>query len=160
MYNLTSPTINKHSLVYTISITKIQISIRNIIITHIHIIYIEHFTNFKNHDVMDKFHLKSSFIILLLLSRDIASNPGPVKFPCGICNEPMRKNKRGIQCEDCIMWHHIKCINLPVNKYNKLSTSTDSWFCKSCTLPNFIDSIFENTEKSNTPLLDYLPLSE
>ena len=94
MYNFTSPTINKHSLVYTISITKIQISIRNIIITHIHIICIENFTTFKNYNVMDKYHLKSSFIILLLLSGDIASNPGPVKFPCGICNKPVRKNQR------------------------------------------------------------------
>lgn len=58
------------------------------------------------------------------------------------------------------MWHHIKCIDLPVNEYNKLSTSTDSWFCKLCTLPNFTDSVFENTEKSNAPLLDYFPLSE
>ena len=66
---------------------------------------------------MDKYHLKSSFIILLLLSGDIASNPGPVKFPCGICNKPVRKNQRGIQCEDCIMWHHIKCIDLLVNEY-------------------------------------------
>ena len=111
---------------------------------------------------MDQFYLKSCFIILLLLSGDIASNPGPVKFPCGICNKPVRKKSTlgGIQCEDCIMWHHIKCIDLPVNEYNKLSTSTDSWFCKSCTLPNFTDSFFENTEKSNTPLLDYFPLPE
>ena len=44
---------------------------------------------FKNHDVMDKYYLKSSFTILLLLSGDITSNPGPVKFPCGICNKPV-----------------------------------------------------------------------
>ena len=37
----------------------------------------QNFKTFKNDDVMDKYHLKSSFIILLLLSGDIASNPGP-----------------------------------------------------------------------------------
>jgi hypothetical protein len=26
------------------------------------------------------------------------------------------KMQRGILCEDCIMRHHIKCIDLPVNE--------------------------------------------
>ena len=68
---------------------------------------------------------------------------------------------RGILCEDCIQWFHIKCIDLPVSEYNKLSTSSDSWYCNPCTLPNFTDSFFDLdlSEESNTPNHDYVPSS-
>ena len=43
---------------------------------------------------------------LLLLGGDIQSNPGPVKYPCGICERPVKYNQRGIQCDFCNKWHH------------------------------------------------------
>ena len=70
------------------------------------------------------------FILLVLISGDVAENPGPVKNPCGKCERPVRSNQRGIQCEDCMFWHHIKCIEMTVSEYNSLSISTDSWFVK------------------------------
>ncbi|CAG2230332.1 unnamed protein product [Mytilus edulis] len=81
--------------------------------------------------------------LLLLISGDIATNPGPIKFPCGSCKKPVRSNQKGIQCEDCDFWFHLKCIDLPIKEYTRLSDSTDSWFCRLCTLPNFTDSFFE-----------------
>ena len=90
-----------------------------------------------------------------------------VKNPCGKCERPFRSN-RGIQCEDCMFWHHIKCIEMTVGEYNSLSISTDSWFCKNCKnciLPNFTDSCFETNNKttsdceSGTPEFDYAPLT-
>ena len=82
---------------------------------------------------------QSSLIRLLILSGDIALNPKPLKNPCGKCSKPVRKNQRGIQCEEtvCEQWHHIKCINLPVVEYERLSSTSESWYCKLCTLPNF-----------------------
>ena len=32
---------------------------------------------------------------------------------------------------------------MPIKEYTRLSDSTDSWFCRLCTLPNFTDSFFE-----------------
>jgi hypothetical protein len=68
-----------------------------------------------------------------------------VKYPCGKCSKPVRKNQKGIQCEGtgCEQWHHIKCINLPVVEYERLSSTSESWYCKLCTLPNFSDSYFD-----------------
>jgi len=85
---------------------------------------------------------QSSLIRLLLLSGDIALNPGPVKYPCGKCCKPVRKNQKGIQCKGtvCEQWHHIKCINLPDLEYKRLSSTSESWYCKLCTLLNFSDS--------------------
>jgi hypothetical protein len=44
------------------------------------------------------------FILLVLISSDVAENPGPVKNPCGKCERHVRSNQRGIQCEDCMFW--------------------------------------------------------
>ena len=101
------------------------------------------------------------FILLVLISGDSAENPGPVKNPCGKCNRPVRNN----QCEDCMLGHHINCIEKNVGEYNSISISTDSWFCKNCVLPNFTDSSIETNNKttsdseSNTPEFDYVPVS-
>jgi hypothetical protein len=37
------------------------------------------------------------FILLVLISGDVAENPGPVTNPCGKCERPVRSNQRGIQ---------------------------------------------------------------
>ena len=47
----------------------------------------------------------TSIIIILLLSGDISTNPGPVIYPCGKCSKPVKRNQRGIYCEDCIYWY-------------------------------------------------------
>ena len=66
----------------------------------------------------------TSIIRILLLSGDISTNPGPVKYPCGKCSKPVKRNQRGIYCEDCTYWYHIKCIDL--DEYQRLSTSSES----------------------------------
>ena len=44
-----------------------------------------------------------TFHIFILLSGDIATNPGPIRFPCGSCAKPVRSNQHGLQCDDCDM---------------------------------------------------------
>lgn len=107
-------------------------------------------------------NIQSYFMcLLLILSGDISLNPGPTKFPCGICSKAVRKNQRGILCDECQYWFHVKCIDLPVAEYNILSQTSDSWYCKSCTLPQFTNSFFDISleEKSNAPSQSYLPSS-
>ena len=90
-------------------------------------------------------NILSGATLLILISGDIAENPGPFKFPCGSCAKSLKKNQKGIQCEDCLFWHHIKCINLPVIDYITLSETSDSWYCSRCILPEFTDSFFEKS---------------
>jgi hypothetical protein len=122
-----------------------------------------HVKNVKNVEKSIKITKMQSLYgcLILLLSGDVSINTGPTKFPCGVCSKAVRKNQRGILCEDCIQWFHIKCIDLPVSEYNKLPTSLDSWYCNPCTLPNFTDSFFDLdlSEESNTPNHDYVPSS-
>ncbi|CAC5385397.1 unnamed protein product [Mytilus coruscus] len=102
--------------------------------------------------------LQCGFTLLILMSGDIAQNPGPIKYPCGICCKPTMKNQRAIQCEDCLFWHHIKCMNMHIHEYNELSNNIrESWFCKSCILPSFTNSFFELSINEETADLSYLP---
>ena len=72
--------------------------------------------------------------------------PALIEIPaCGKCSKPVKRNQRGIYCEDCTYWYHIKCIDLPINEYQRLSTSSESWYCANCILPIFSNSFF-NTE--------------
>jgi hypothetical protein len=70
--------------------------------------------------------------------------------------KPVKRIQRGIYCEDCTYWYHIKCIDLPIDEYQSLSTSSESWYCANCILPIFSNSFF-NTEdvedKSNARFL-------
>lgn len=61
-----------------------------------------------------------------MLSNGISLDPGPMKYPCGERQKPVRKNQNGILCDDCELWHHIKCIKMTVNQYNDFPESTDS----------------------------------
>ena len=85
-----------------------------------------------------------SFVIqvLLLLSGDISLNPGPARYPCGLCEKPVHSNQHGLQCDDCNIWTHRTCLSMDKNKYMRLADSDEFWFCRNCTLPNFTDSFF------------------
>ena len=50
-------------------------------------------------------------ITLLLASGDIESNPGPgpVQYPCTVCEKPVKANQRGIMCDGCSQWTHARC---------------------------------------------------
>ena len=72
-----------------------------------------------------------------------ARKPPTWKYPCAACSKPIRSNQKGILCDGCCKWHHIKCVNMDHKLYRELS-SDDTWFCTNCSFPfNFMDSFFE-----------------
>ena len=75
-------------------------------------------------------------MVIFVISGNISLNPGPVRYPCGSYAKPVRK----IECELCNYWFHTKCIDMHIETYEKLSISTESWYCRTCTLSNFSDS--------------------
>ena len=86
------------------------------------------------------------FISLLFLCGDIQLNPGPCKFPCGICGKPVKVNQKGIQCDFCDIWHHKKCLNMDNIIYEALANTSCVWECCSCGLPNFSSSLFDSLQ--------------
>ena len=51
------------------------------------------------------------FAVALLLSGDIQVNPGPPTsvYPCGVCEDPVTWNCRGVACDHCSIWYHGSC---------------------------------------------------
>ena len=73
-------------------------------------------------------------LFLLLLSGDIALNPGPRPadiFPCGYCALPCNWSEQAIMCDACEVWFHKSCHSMSDSVYHGLS-SEDSWQCYRC----------------------------
>ena len=57
---------------------------------------------------------------------------------CRNCNKLVCEHCRGIQCDICLRWFHIKCTPLSVKEYNYFSKIDDLWiylFCRSEIFP-------------------------
>ena len=71
---------------------------------------------------------------LILLSKDVERNPGPVKFPCTRCCKAVKQNDRAIQCDRCDNWSHATCCGISHKQY-QLHTKlgdTEEWLCHAC----------------------------
>ncbi len=84
--------------------------------------------------------------MLLMLCGDVELNPGPVKFPCGVCNKAVRNGVRAVCCDMCDKWFHIKCTSMSNVVYKVLKNSSKSWICCQCGFPNFDSGLFESFE--------------
>ena len=96
------------------------------------------------------------FCWLLLLSGDIETNPGPVRYPCTMCGKPVKSNQRGIECSRCEKWTHAKCCGVSPEEYLRLGECEDElWYCPSCwtsELPFFnCSTMSEMSETAGTP---------
>ena len=75
---------------------------------------------------------------LLLLACDVSSNPGPQwKSPCGLCSKPVKRNQRGIQCDNWDRWFHTRCCIIGDQTYETLGTSSCVWICCDCNTANY-----------------------
>ena len=84
-------------------------------------------------------------LYLIILSGDIALNPGPIRNPFGGCYKPVAKSHRGIYCEACYHWWHIKCANITGKEYLELANCDDPWIYEQCKAFHFTDSFFNHS---------------
>ena len=56
----------------------------------------------------------------------------PAKFPCKICNNPVAKNHKAVECDNCGLWVHIKCNKINTQTYKYLQKESCAWYCISC----------------------------
>ena len=59
---------------------------------------------------------------------------------------PVRENRRGIQCDFCLQWFHLRCTVLSVKEYNFFSRTNDLWFWLYCHSEIFPFTSLENHE--------------
>ena len=75
-------------------------------------------------------------------------NPGPVKFPCGLCNRPVAKNHRALECDSCVQWFHMNCGGVSGKRYEDFQNNSQgfTWICPHCAMPSFSSSLFEDMQ--------------
>ena len=62
---------------------------------------------------------------------------------CGICIKNVKENPKspkeyGIACERCLLWFHIRCVNVTGEQFHDKQFS---WVCETCPPIDFIDII-------------------
>ena len=77
----------------------------------------------------------------LLLSGDVAVNPGPEK--CQTCDRTMALNQRVMTCTECKRRTHIRCSRVSPKEYAQLQQKPSyTWYCTNCLfscLPGYDD---------------------
>ena len=74
-----------------------------------------------------------SIALCYWLSGDVHINPGPVLYPCRICDKSVRNNQKGLLCDLCGLWCHIKCANVSGKEYdNYCELAKFNWLCPLC----------------------------
>ena len=70
------------------------------------------------------------------------------KYPCIVCiTKPVRTNQKGLLCNTCKKWLHLKCTDLSDGQYEFLETHIElPFYCLLCKpRPHYADLIFDNT---------------
>ena len=66
---------------------------------------------------------------------------------CSLCLKLVRYNQKGICCDICNLWVHLKCTNLTLCDFNPFVITNELFYCQICissVLPfNYIDDDFE-----------------
>ena len=58
-----------------------------------------------------------------------------------------------MECEDCLTWYHIKCVNMGDNMYQvHMNQNSYTWVCNKCGLPNITNSSLFKTFTVSNPL--------
>lgn len=63
-------------------------------------------------------------------------NPGPVKYPCGICTKAVKTGQRGVACDKCDIWYRTSCMFMTTPEYFHLANTSTVWTCSACYTPN------------------------
>ena len=103
-----------------------------------------HFTDTRSLECFDTFSslfvdskgkpIRVNFLILLILSGDIETNPGPSNKPqCECCFRTIAINHRFVSCVECESRSHIKCAGVSPNQYNRMQADrTITFYCQPC----------------------------
>ena len=101
-------------------------------------------------------HTAIRLSLIQLISGNIQTNPGPKtvkppKYPCGVCQKNVNSNQKAMECEDCLVWYHNKCVDMNnINFQVHVQHSSYVWVCFKCGLLDFTDSsLFVSFDVSN-----------
>ena len=101
-------------------------------------------------------HHSARTLMVLLLSGDVESNPGPhpSMYPCGICELGVTWSRLAVCCDNCDIWYHKSCISMNSQEYDRIETT--DWNCFACNSKNCSSFLYHaynlNVSNSFDPL--------
>ena len=99
--------------------------------------------------------LRLLILLLLLMSGNVHSNPGPI-FPCSVCAGNVTWRGKSVQSCTCSKWVHLRCSQLSLSEFRALGSS-HSWSCAPCrntvTLSSDSSDMYTFTVRCGPPLL-------
>ena len=69
---------------------------------------------------LSKLHLLCERITNAITNETELNPPNNLRWPCCICNKNVTSTMKGIQCDTCNKWCHIKCDCMTIDEYNFL----------------------------------------
>ena len=77
-------------------------------------------------------HHSARTMMVLLMSGDVESNPGPhpSMYPCSICELGVNWSRLAVCCDNCDIWYHKSCISMNSQEYDRIETT--DWNCFAC----------------------------
>ena len=74
---------------------------------------------------------------------------------CGKCEKEVKENDRGVQCEICEKWNHIRCEGIGKDMYSMLQEEKGvKWFCSNCRSTDLIGELRKMRAKLDSDVKD------
>ena len=104
-----------------------------------------------------KLNSSVNVLLLIMIANDCSAiNPGPIQNPCGECGKAVKSNQRAIECEECCVWFHKRCLGINSVNFKILEQHPSYiWICCNCGLPSFTSSFSNRTWSILTDLHFY-----
>ena len=99
------------------------------------------------------FSERNCYRIIQALSTDTELNlQNNLRWSCSICNRNVTETMKGIRCDSCKKWCHIKCDGTSAEEYENMAINEndDTWHCLYCTMKhnheNFAFTLISDVE--------------
>ena len=70
---------------------------------------------------------------LIILAGDIEINPGPGRYPCTVCERPVKSKHKAVECSRCEKWTHDISGGISPGEIARLNEEKDDlWYCPDC----------------------------
>ena len=90
--------------------------------------------------------------LILLVCGDIHLNPGPARYPCGVCGKCVWSYQKGLLCDSCDLWFHTQCVQVSdADCAHYCSLVSFNWICTLC-LFRQLPSVDICEDSLNSPL--------
>lgn len=83
-------------------------------------------------------------VLVHVLTNSSESNPGPrtPRYSCQVCPKTVTWKDGEVACDDCSKWYYVECLQMLTRMFNTLASSSISWRCATCLMPNFSTFLF------------------